>query len=123
MLRTIQYWLDRGPMLLKMPYLYEREAQKQREPAGRMPISSGTPPSSTPMPRVQCCSPKPICGARRRPYFGDGDEMRMNFHFPLITADLHSVGKAKPLSHPRSIGAHAGSARGVPVGDLPPLPR
>ncbi len=46
-----------------------------------------------------------------RPYFGDGDEFHMNFHFPGDAAHLHGAGAGRAHAHRGNPGPHAAAPR------------
>ncbi len=57
-----------------------------------------------------------------RPYFGEGDECHMGFHFPAHAADVHGRRAGGPLPDHRHHPPDARDPRGLPMGDLPAQP-
>ena len=51
-----------------------------------------------------------------RPYFGDGDECHMAFHFPLMPRIYMALRQEDRLPDHRHHGADAGHSRQLPVG-------
>ena len=58
-----------------------------------------------------------------RPYFGDGDECHMAFHFPLMPRMFMARAAGRSPSDHRDPAADAGDSRQLPVGDVPAQPR
>jgi maltose alpha-D-glucosyltransferase/alpha-amylase len=87
-LRAVQFWIDQGADGIRVdapPYLFEREGTN----------CENLPETHTYLKRlrafVDAYSPGTMLLSEAnqwpedvRPYFGDGDEMHMNFHFPLM---------------------------------------
>jgi maltose alpha-D-glucosyltransferase/alpha-amylase len=87
-LRVIQFWIDQGADGIRVdapPYLYEREGTS----------CENLPETHTFLKRLRCFvdayAPGTLLLSEAnqwpedvRPYFGDGDEFHMNFHFPLM---------------------------------------
>ncbi len=88
MLRVVQFWIDQGADAIRIdapPYLYEREGTS----------CENLPETHAYLKRlrafVEAYAPGTMLLAEAnqwpeavRPYFGDGDEVHMNFHFPLM---------------------------------------
>ena len=88
MLRTVQFWIDQGADGIRVdapPYLFEREGTS----------CENLPETHAFLKRlrafVEAYAPGTLLLSEAnqwpedvRPYFGDGDEMQMNFHFPLM---------------------------------------
>ena len=58
-----------------------------------------------------------------RPYFGDGDEFHMAFHFPLMPRMFMAHPPRGPPADHRHLHAHAADSRRLPVVPLPAQPR
>jgi maltose alpha-D-glucosyltransferase/alpha-amylase len=88
MLRVIQFWIDQGADAIRVdapPYLFEREGTN----------CENLPETHAYLKRlrafVEAYAPGTLLLSEAnqwpedvRPYFGDGDEFHMNFHFPLM---------------------------------------
>ena len=86
---VMRFWLDLGVDGLRLdaiPYLFEREGTNcENLPETHDVLEGDARATSTPVPDSACCSPKPTSGrATCVPYFGNGDECHMAFHFPLM---------------------------------------
>jgi len=96
-LRAVQFWLDQGVDGIRVdapPYLFEREGTN----------CENLPETHTFLKRlrafVDAYAPGTLLLSEAnqwpedvRAYFGDGDEMHMNFHFPLMPRIYLSLGK------------------------------
>lgn len=97
MLRVIQFWIDQGTDGIRVdapPYLYEREGTS----------CENLPETHTYLKRlrafVDAYAPGTMLLSEAnqwpedvRPYFGDGDEFHMNFHFPLMPRIFMALAK------------------------------
>jgi maltose alpha-D-glucosyltransferase/alpha-amylase len=88
MLRSVQFWLDRGADGIRVdapPYLYEREGTNcENLPETHAYLKKLRAFMDEHYPgRILLCEanqwPQDV-----RPYFGDGDEFHMGFHFPIM---------------------------------------
>jgi maltose alpha-D-glucosyltransferase / alpha-amylase len=98
MLRVVQFWIDQGADGIRVdapPYLYEREGTN----------CENLPETHTYLKRlrafVDAYAPGTMLLSEAnqwpedvRPYFGDGDEFQMNFHFPLMPRIFMALAKA-----------------------------
>ncbi len=58
-----------------------------------------------------------------RPYFGDGDECHMAFHFPLfMPSHLYGASAGRPSPHNGDHGADTGYSGELSVGPVPSKP-
>ncbi len=85
----MEYWLDQGLDGFRcdaVPYFFEREGTICENLPETHRVFERDPKRHRPaLQRTQCCWRRPINGpADVRPYFGDGDECHMAFHFPLM---------------------------------------
>jgi maltose alpha-D-glucosyltransferase/alpha-amylase len=97
MLRTVQFWIDLGADGIRVdapPYLFEREGTN----------CENLPETHTFLKRlrafVDAYAPGTLLLSEAnqwpedvRPYFGNGDEMHMNFHFPLMPRIFMALGR------------------------------
>ena len=98
MLRVVQFWIDQGVDGIRVdapPYLYEREGTS----------CENLPETHTYLKRlrafVDAYAPGTMLLSEAnqwpedvRPYFGDGDEFHMNFHFPLMPRIFMALARA-----------------------------
>jgi len=98
MLRIVQFWIDQGVDGIRVdapPYLYEREGTN----------CENLPETHAYLKRlrafVEAYAPGTLLLSEAnqwpedvRPYFGDGDEFHMNFHFPLMPRIFMALAKA-----------------------------
>ena len=75
-----------GLRLDAVPYLFEREGTNCENLPETHDVPAGScARTSTRATATGCCSPRPTSGPRTpSPYFGDGDECHMAFHFPVM---------------------------------------
>ena len=88
-IKVMRFWLDRGVDGLRLdavPYLIEREGHDLREPRrdARHPQADPRARSTRSYPDRMLLAEANQWPADVRPYFGDGDECHMAFHFPLM---------------------------------------
>jgi maltose alpha-D-glucosyltransferase / alpha-amylase len=98
MLRVIQFWVDQGADGIRVdapPYLYEREGTS----CENLPESHGYYKRLRAF--IDAYAPETMLLSEAnqwpedvRPYFGDGDEFQMNFHFPLMPRIFMALAKA-----------------------------
>ncbi|MCU0521848.1 MAG: maltose alpha-D-glucosyltransferase [Anaerolineae bacterium] len=97
MLRTIQFWLDEGADALRIdapPYLYEREGSScENLPETHAYLKRLRAFVDAYAPGTMLLSEANMWPQDVRPYFGDGDEMHMNFHFPLMPRIFMALAK------------------------------
>lgn len=97
MLRTIQYWLDEGADAVRVdapPYLYEREGTScENLPETHAYLKRLRAFVDAYAPGTMLLSEANMWPQDVRPYFGDGDEMHMNFHFPLMPRIFMALAK------------------------------
>ena len=89
MWNVMKFWLGLGVDGFRVdavPYLIEREGTTLRRTCRRRTRSSSScGANSTRSSRIGCCSAEANQWPELvRPYFGDGDEFHMAFHFPLM---------------------------------------
>ncbi len=121
-IKIMRYWLDMGVDGLRIdavPYLVEREGTNcenlpetheivkrfrreiDEEYTGRMLLAEANQwPTDV------------------RPYYGDGDEFHMAFHFPLMPRIYMALRQEDRLAHHRHHGADAGDSAQLSVGTL-----
>ena len=88
MLRVIQFWIDQGADAIRVdapPYLYEREGTScENLPETHAYFKRLRAFVEAYAPGTMLLSEANQWPEDVRPYFGDGDEFQMNFHFPLM---------------------------------------
>jgi len=88
MLRVIQFWIDQGVDSIRVdapPYLYEREGTNcENLPETHAYLKRMRAFVDAYAPGTMLLSEANQWPEDIRPYFGDGDEFHMNFHFPLM---------------------------------------
>jgi len=88
MLRVVQFWLDLGVDGLRVdatPYLYQREGTSgENLPETHEYLKRLRQFVDSYAPGTMLLSEANMWPEDVRPYFGDGDEFHMNFHFPLM---------------------------------------
>ena len=88
MLRVVQFWLDEGVDGIRVdapPYLYEREGTScENLPETHAYLKRLRAFVDAYAPGTMLLSEANQWPEDVRPYFGEGDEMHMNFHFPLM---------------------------------------
>ncbi len=88
MLRVIQFWIDQGADGIRVdapPYLYEREGTScENLPETHAYLKRLRAFVDAYAPGTMLLSEANQWPEDVRPYFGDGDEFHMNFHFPLM---------------------------------------
>ena len=127
-LRTMRFWLDMGVdgfRLDAIPYLIEREGTNNENlPETHVVLKQIRARIDAALPRTSCCSPRRTSGPRTcAPYFGDGDECHMAFHFPLMPRMYMAI--AQEDRHPivEIMQQTPDIPDELPVGDLPAQPR
>ena len=89
MLRTVQFWIDRGADAIRVdapPYLFERDDTNcENLPETHLFLKRLRAFVDAYAPGTMLISEANQLPEDVRPYFGDGDEMHMNFHFLLMT--------------------------------------
>ena len=123
----MRFWLDMGVDGLRMdaiPYLIERDGTN----------CENLPETHAAIKKIRAAIDEGYEGrlilaeanqwpADVRPYFGNGDECHMAFHFPVDAADLHGAAPGRPAAHHRHHGADAGHSGKLSVGDFSSQPR
>ncbi len=98
MMRIVQYWIDAGADALRIdapPYLYEREGTDcENLPETHAYLKRLRALVDAYAPGTMLLSEANQWPEDVRPYFGDGDEMHMNFHFPLMPRIFMALAKA-----------------------------
>ena len=98
MMRIVQFWLDAGADALRIdapPYLYEREGTNcENLPETHAYLKRLRALVDAYAPGTMLLSEANQWPEDVRPYFGDGDEMHMNFHFPLMPRVFMALAKA-----------------------------
>lgn len=98
MMRTLQYWIDAGADGIRIdapPYLFEREGTScENLPETHRYLKRLRALVDAYAPGTMLLSEANQWPEDVRPYFGDGDEMHMNFHFPLMPRIYMAFAKA-----------------------------
>jgi maltose alpha-D-glucosyltransferase/alpha-amylase len=98
MLRVVQFWLDQGVNGIRVdapPYLYEREGTNcENLPETHAYLKRLRAFVDAYAPGTLLLSEANQWPEDVRPYFGDGDEFHMNFHFPLMPRLFMALAKA-----------------------------
>ena len=98
MLRVVQFWVDLGVDGLRVdatPYLYEREGTNcENLPETHAYLKRLRAFVDAYAPGMLLLSEANQWPEDVRPYFGDGDEFHMNFHFPLMPRVFMALAKA-----------------------------
>lgn len=97
MLRVIQFWIDQGADGIRVdapPYLYEREGTScENLPETHAYLKRLRAFVDAYAPGTLLLSEANQWPEDVRPYFGDGDEFHMNFHFPLMPRIFMALAK------------------------------
>ncbi|MBN1246552.1 MAG: maltose alpha-D-glucosyltransferase [Anaerolineae bacterium] len=97
-MRAIQFWLDKGADAIRIdapPYLIEREGTNcENLPETHVYLKRLRAFVDAYAPGTMLLSEANQWPEDVRPYFGDGDEMHMNFHFPLMPRIFMAFAKA-----------------------------
>ena len=122
-LRVLRFWLDMGVDGLRLdavPYLVEREGTNNENlPETHELLKKFRAELDKRYPDRMLLAEANQWPEDTRPYFGDGDECHMAFHFPADAAHLHGARARRPLSHHRHHQPDAADPRRLPMGDLP----
>jgi len=98
MLRVLQFWIDQGVDGIRIdapPYLYEREGTScENLPETHAYLKRVRAFVDAYAPGTMLLSEANQWPEDVRPYFGDGDEMHMNFHFPLMPRIFMALARA-----------------------------
>jgi maltose alpha-D-glucosyltransferase/alpha-amylase len=98
MLDVVQFWIDQGADGIRVdapPYLFEREGTScENLPETHAFLKRLRAFVDAYAPGTMLLSEANQWPEDVRPYFGDGDEMHMNFHFPLMPRIFMSLAKA-----------------------------
>jgi maltose alpha-D-glucosyltransferase/alpha-amylase len=98
MMRVLQFWIDQGVDGIRIdapPYLYEREKTNcENLPETHAYLKRVRAFVDAYAPGTMLLSEANQWPEDVRAYFGDGDEMHMNFHFPLMPRIFMSLAKA-----------------------------
>jgi maltose alpha-D-glucosyltransferase / alpha-amylase len=88
MLKVVAYWIDQGADGIRVdapPYLFEREGTNcENLPETHVYLKRLRAFVDSYAPEIMLLSEANQWPEDVRPYFGDGDEFHMNFHFPLM---------------------------------------
>ena len=99
MLRVVQFWIDQGADGIRVdapPYLYEREGTScENLPETHAYLKRLRAFVEAYAPGTMLLSEANQWPEDVRPYFGEGDEMHMNFHFPLMPRIFLSLAKGR----------------------------
>jgi maltose alpha-D-glucosyltransferase/alpha-amylase len=102
MLRVVQFWIDQGADGIRVdapPYLFEREGTScENLPETHAYLKRLRAFVDAYAPGTMLLSEANQWPEDVRPYFGDGDEMHMNFHFPLMPRIFMALAKANRAS-------------------------
>ncbi len=97
MMRVLQFWIDRGVDGIRIdapPYLYEREGTNcENLPETHAYLKRLRAFVDAYAPGTMLLSEANQWPEDVRDYFGDGDEMHMNFHFPLMPRIFMALAK------------------------------
>jgi maltose alpha-D-glucosyltransferase/alpha-amylase len=98
MMRVLQFWIDQGVDGIRIdapPYLYEREGTScENLPETHAYLKRLRALVDAYAPGTMLLSEANMWPEDVRPYFGEGDEMHMNFHFPLMPRIFMSMAQA-----------------------------
>jgi maltose alpha-D-glucosyltransferase/alpha-amylase len=98
MMRVLQFWIDQGVDGIRIdapPYLYEREGTScENLPETHAYLKRLRALVDAYAPGTMLLSEANQWPEDVRPYFGDGDEMHMNFHFPLMPRIFMALARA-----------------------------
>jgi maltose alpha-D-glucosyltransferase/alpha-amylase len=98
MLRVVQFWMDQGVDGIRVdapPYLYEREGTNcENLPETHAYLKRLRAFVDAYAPGTLLLSEANQWPEDVRPYFGDGDEFHMNFHFPLMPRIFMALARA-----------------------------
>jgi maltose alpha-D-glucosyltransferase/alpha-amylase len=98
MLRVVQFWIDQGADGIRVdapPYLFEREGTNcENLPETHAYLKRLRAFVDAYAPGTMLLSEANQWPEDVRPYFGDGDEMHMNFHFPLMPRLFMALARA-----------------------------
>ena len=98
MLRVVQFWIDQGADGIRVdapPYLFEREGTScENLPETHAFLKRLRAFVEAYAPGTMLLSEANQWPEDVRPYFGNGDEMHMNFHFPLMPRIFMALAKA-----------------------------
>jgi len=98
MLRVVQFWIDQGADGIRVdapPYLFEREGTScENLPETHAYLKRLRAFVDAYAPGTMLLSEANQWPEDVRPYFGDGDEMHMNFHFPLMPRLFMALARA-----------------------------
>ena len=98
MLRVVQFWIDQGADGIRIdapPYLYEREGTNcENLPETHVYLKRLRAFVDAYAPGTMLLSEANQWPEDVLPYFGDGDEVHMNFHFPLMPRLFMALAKA-----------------------------
>ena len=125
--RLMHYWLDMGVDGLRLdaiPYLVERDGTNNENlPETHAVLKELRAELDASYPDRMLLAEANQWPEDTRPYFGEGDECHMAFHFPADAAHVHGAGPGGSPSDHRHHAPDAGHPRRLPVGDLPAQPR
>jgi maltose alpha-D-glucosyltransferase/alpha-amylase len=98
MMRVLQFWIDEGVDGIRIdapPYLFEREGTNcENLPETHAYLKRMRAFVDAYAPGTMLLSESNMWPEDVRPYFGDGDEMHMNFHFPLMPRIFMALARA-----------------------------
>ena len=98
MMRVLQFWIDQGVDGIRIdapPYLYEREGTNcENLPETHAYLKRLRALVDAYAPGTMLLSEANQWPEDVRPYFGEGDEMSMNFHFPLMPRIFMALARA-----------------------------
>ena len=114
-----------GFRLDAIPYLFEREGTNcENLPETHAIICKHCARRSTRISKGKCCWPKRINGRKTSlPYFGDGDECHMAFHFPLMPRMYMALAQEDRFPIIDIMGQTPDIPDELPMGDVPAQPR
>ncbi|HHE71728.1 MAG TPA: maltose alpha-D-glucosyltransferase [Chloroflexi bacterium] len=102
MMKILQFWIDQGADALRIdapPYLYEREGTNcENLPETHAYLKRLRALVDAYAPGTMLLSEANQWPQEVRAYFGDGDEMHMNFHFPLMPRIFMALAQADRTS-------------------------
>ncbi len=122
----LHYWLKMGIDGLRLdaiPYLIEREGTSSENlPETHVILKELRAEMEQHFPDTMLLAEANQWPEDTRPYFGEGDECHMAFHFPLMPRMYMAIAQEDRLPDHRHHAPDAGDPRELPVGDLPPQP-
>ena len=125
--RRLDFWMDLGVDAFRLdaiPYLYEREGTTcENLPETHAYLKELRAHIDAKYPGRMLLAEANQWPEDSLPYFGDGDECHMAFHFPVMPRMYMALAHGGPLPDHRHHGPDAADPGELPVGDVPPQSR